>query len=197
VIAGVVLAAGRATRFGGGKVVASLGRTTLVRHVIDRLREGGVEDVVVVAGVERDRVTEAIAEISVTVVENPSPELGLSSSIRVGVDSLGRDVEAIVIALADQPLIDPAVVRALIDSWERSNAMAVVPVYRDGRGNPVLFDARQREALRGLRGDVGARVLLEHLGEEVRRLLVDADSPRDVDSRDDLRDLERSVAERE
>jgi CTP:molybdopterin cytidylyltransferase MocA len=196
VIAGVVLAAGRATRFGGGKVVARFRGAEIVRHVIERLAAGGVEEIVVVAGTERELVTNALAGLPATVVENPSPDLGMSSSIRLGAAAIGQGAGAVVIALGDQPLIDPAVVRALIERWERSNAAAVVPVYRDGRGHPVLFDATQCRALRELRGDAGARDLLERLGDRVMRLSVAADAPRDVDTLDDLRELERRELER-
>jgi molybdenum cofactor cytidylyltransferase len=195
VIAGVVLAAGRATRFGGNKVVIPFRGVPIVRRVVERLRAGGVGTVVVVAGAERALVADAIVGLAALVVENPSPEMGLSSSIRVGVEALDRDVRAIVLALGDQPLIDPAVVRALIESWEGSNAAAVVPIYRDGRGHPVIFDATLRGALLLLDGDTGARNLLDQLGDRATRLPMDAAAPRDIDTRDELRELEGEAEE--
>lgn len=190
-IAGLVLAAGAGSRFGGAKVIAPLRGTAIVRHVVARLLDAGLTPVVVVvAGADRDAIVDALEGAEVEVVVNPNPESGLSSSLRLGVDALPDYVGAFVVALGDQPLIEPAVVRALIDTWNQSNVAAVVPEYRDGRGNPVLFDATLRRRMSGLTGDVGARHLLEQLGDRVGRVHVDADAPRDVDTRADLELLE-------
>lgn len=189
-IAGVVLAAGLGTRFGGSKVLAMLHGTPVVRHVVARLREAGLSPLVVVAGTQRDEIAAALEGAGAEVVANPNPDAGLSASLRLGVDALPDYVGAFVVALGDQPLIDPDVVRRLAEAWNQSNAAAVVPVYRDGRGNPVLFDATLRRRLSGLTGDAGARELLEQLGDRLGRVPVDAESPRDIDTRADLEALQ-------
>lgn len=188
-IAAVVLAAGRGERFGGEKVVAELHGIALVRHVVDRLRLAGLSPVIVVAGAISAAVRDALLGTDADVVENPRPEDGMSASLRIGVEALPEECDAFLVALGDQPLLDTDVVRALTDTWRDSNAAAVVPVYRDGRGNPVLFDATMRRRLRALEGDAGARDLLEAMGDRVVRVPVDADAPRDVDTPDDLQAL--------
>lgn len=188
-IAAVVLAAGRGERFGGGKVVSELHGIALVRHVVDRLRLAGLSPVIVVAGAISAAVRDALLGTDADVVENPRPEDGMSASLRIGVEALPEECDAFLVALGDQPLLDADVVRALTDTWRDSNAAAVVPVYRNGRGNPVLFDATMRRRLRALEGDAGARDLLEAMGDRVVRVPVDADAPRDVDTPDDLRAL--------
>lgn len=188
-IGAVVLAAGRAERFGGDKVVAPLRGIPLVRHVVDRLALAGVAPVVVVGGASSDGVRAALAGTTAEVVTNPNPALGLSSSLRAGVEALPAECDAFFVALGDQPLLDVAVLRTLAETWRGSNAAAVVPVYRDGRGNPVLFDGTMRRQLRALTGDAGARELLEAMAERVVRVAVDVEAPRDVDSPDDLRTL--------
>lgn len=188
-IAAVVLAAGRGERFGGEKVVAELHGIALVRHVVDRLRLAGLSPVIVVAGASSVAVRDALLGTDADVVENPRPDDGMSASLRIGVEALPEECGAFLVALGDQPLLDAGVVRALTDTWRDSNAAAVVPVYRDGRGNPVLFDATMRRRLRALEGDAGARALLEAMGDRVVRVAVEADAPRDVDTPDDLRAL--------
>lgn len=190
-IAGVILAAGRATRFGGPKVLAPLGGVAVVRHVADRLRAAGVAPLVVVVGggdVEAG-VVDALDGCDAATVRNLRPDDGVSASLRVGVDALPEEIGAFVIALGDQPLIEVDLVRQLVRTWQESNAAAVVPVYRDGRGNPVLFDATMRRLLRTLSGDVGARDLLLAMADRVVHVTVDHDAPRDVDTPDDLRAL--------
>lgn len=189
-IGGVVLAAGRGTRFGGDKVLATARGTPIVRHVVDRLAEAGLSPLVVVGGASAAGIRAALAGSEAQVVVNPRPADGLSASLAIGVAALPPDIGAFVVALGDQPGIDAGVVRRLAESWRASAAAAVVPVYRTGRGNPVLFDRTMREELAALTGDAGARELLAAMGDRVVRITVDADAPRDVDTRDDLRDLD-------
>lgn len=185
-IGAIVLAAGAASRFGGDKVVAAVQGTPLVRHVVDRLLAAGIAAPVVVTGAAGAAVAEALAGTGAVLVPNPAPADGLSGSLRVGLDALPPECTAFVVALGDQPLIDAALVRTLTETWRHSNAAAVVPEYRDGRGHPMLFDATLRERLRALTGDTGARDLLDRMGDRVLRVPVDAAMPRDVDTPDDL-----------
>jgi len=190
VIAGLVLAAGLGTRFGGTKVLASLHGTALVRHVVDRLLLAGLSPVVVVGGEAWAAIAAACEGTGAQVVENPDPEAGLSGSLRLAVTHVPASCDAFVVALGDQPFIEPEVVRRLVGVWESSNAAAVVPEYRDGRGNPVLFDSTMRRHLVTLTGDRGARDLLTTLGSRVGVVAVDSAAPRDVDRPGDLTSLE-------
>ena len=170
-------------------MAAELHGIPLVRHVVDRLSLAGLSPVIVVAGQSSEVVSAALEGSEAMIVENPRPAEGMSSSLRLGVEALPEECDAFLVALGDQPLIDVHVVRALTDTWRDSNAAAVVPIYRDGRGNPVLFDATMRRRLHTLEGDAGARDLLQAMGDRVVRVTVDAVAPRDVDTQDDLRAL--------
>lgn len=186
-IVGIVLAAGAGTRFGGQKVVATLRGIPLVRHVVDRLRAGGAQGVIVATGAGRPEVEVALRGTDAVFVDVPDAADGLSASLRRAVAALPDECTGFVVALGDQPLIDPAVIRQLRDTWETSNAAAVVPVYADGeRGNPVLFDATMRRRLQALTGDQGARALLRDMGDKVGELRVNGPAPRDVDTPGDL-----------
>ncbi|MBC7894567.1 MAG: nucleotidyltransferase family protein [Cytophagaceae bacterium] len=190
-IVGIVLAAGFASRYGAPKVLERVRGIELVRHVVDRVSAAGITDVIVTAGESADGVREALEGSGAVVVAVPDAAAGLSASLRAALDVLPAECTGFVVALADQPFIDPAVVRQLHDTWETSNAAAVVPVYRDGgRGNPVFFDATMRRRLRDLTGDAGARDLLVAMGDRVVQVPVDAPAPRDVDTREDLSHLE-------
>lgn len=190
-IAAIVLAAGRGARFGGDKVLATLRGEPVVRHVVDRLHLAGLAPILVVGGASAEALRTALQAAPAEVIVNPAPEDGLSRSLREGIDALPAECSAFVVALGDQPLIDSDVVRALAATWRDSNAAAVVPVYRDGWGNPVLFDATMRGRLQALTGDRGARTLLEAMGDRVVRVVVDGAAPRDIDTPDDLRALDR------
>jgi molybdenum cofactor cytidylyltransferase len=189
-IAAVVLAAGSATRFGSAKVLATLDDVALVRHVVDRLALAGIDHVVVTANENAARIRDVLSGTAAVVVDVDDATTGLSASLRRGVGALPGGCTGFVVALGDQPFIDPLVVRRLEASWRRTGAAAIVPVYRDGvRGNPVFFDASMREALQSLEGDAGARALLLALGERVITVPIDAEAPRDVDTPTDLDQL--------
>lgn len=186
-IGAVILAAGNATRFGAPKVVAPLRGIELVRHVIDRLTLAGVAEIVVIAGDHIAAIEAAASGSIATVVRNPEPSSGMSSSIVTAMHALSPECEAFLVALGDQPEIDPAVVGRLIAVWEGCNAAAVVPVFRGGvRGHPVLFDISMRRFLLELEGDQGARALLETMSDRVLFVPVDAPPPLDVDTPEDL-----------
>lgn len=188
-IAGLLLAAGRSSRFGGDKLVAPLhGRPVMswsaaaIAAEVDALY-------VVVPEAASDRIG-ALGTLDPIVVEHTRRDDGMGSSIAAGIAVLPESVDAVVIALADQPLVSPSVVRRLCARWRDGRVPAVVPQYRDGRGHPVLFDRSTFAELRALQGDAGARGVLEALGTGLALVHVDERMPADVDTPGALRELE-------
>jgi molybdenum cofactor cytidylyltransferase len=185
VIAGLLLAAGGARRFGSQKLVAPFEGAPLVRHAATSLGRS-TDTLVIVIGHEAGAVRAALSEIDAAIVENPEWSQGLSSSVRHGIASLPAEVEAVVVALGDQPLIDPLVVRSLVDCWRATGKSMVTARYRGVRGHPVLFDRAVFPQLSALRGDVGARTMFEQSPEQVAYVDVDDAVPSDIDTMDDL-----------
>jgi molybdenum cofactor cytidylyltransferase len=189
VIAGLLLAAGRSSRFGADKLCAKLNGKAVIRWSAEALSPADVVYVVIPPGA--DAVTQALSRLDVSFVVNLARAEGMASSIRAGVAALSSDVDGVVIALADQPLVSKDVVRALGERWRVGDVAAVVPEYRDGRGHPVLFGRECFAALQTLRGDVGARSVLDALGDRVARINVDAEMPVDVDTPDALEAIQQ------
>jgi molybdenum cofactor cytidylyltransferase len=135
----------------------------------------------------------ALGGLDLVLVEHIGRDQGLGTSIGAGIAALGSEVAAAVVALADQPLVERQVVRRLCDAWRTSGgrARAVAPLYRDGRGHPVLFSRSCFPELSALRGDSGARALLDAMGADLVLVPVDADAPGDVDTPEMLEALER------
>lgn len=189
-IAGLLLAAGAGTRFGGPKALAPWQGRFLVERGVSLLGEGGCVPVHVVLGAERERVA-ATADLSQAVaVENPDWATGMGSSLRAGLASLPDSAEAVVIALVDQPLIGAEAVRRLRRAAARG-AVAAVATYQGELRNPVLL-ARSvwPEAAASAEADRGARAYLR--AHPARVTLVPCDdtgSPADVDTPEDLNRL--------
>ncbi|MFN8571550.1 MAG: nucleotidyltransferase family protein [Gemmatimonadaceae bacterium] len=194
-IAAIVLAAGQSKRFGSPKILAPLGGVPLVRHVVERLQDTSVAEIIVVAGDEADEMGRAIHGLRARLAVNPRPEEGMSESLRIGLHAAPADAAALLIVLGDQPLIEPLVIELMIAAWRGGRGMIIAPEYEGQRGNPVLFDGTLRAELMLIEGDQGARQLLESYSSYVYRLPVDRPMPKDVDTVDDLQVVARELAD--
>jgi nicotine blue oxidoreductase len=165
VIAAIVLAAGAATRFGAPK------QELLLPHVLGRLSESPVDDVVVVAGAY------PLDTGSVQVVECLDWERGPGASLRCGLAALGPGVEAAVVCLADGPNLSPHAVRRVLTAWRAGAGTVVAASYAGERGHPVLIARAAWEGIpdAGMKGLPATLIPCDDLG-----------TPGDVDSADDI-----------
>jgi CTP:molybdopterin cytidylyltransferase MocA/SAM-dependent methyltransferase len=187
-IAAVVLAAGAGSRFGGGKLLAPLEGRPILQHVLERLESAGLDEVIVVVGDDADALETGIDWGTARRVVNPSPDQGLSSSLKVGIGALDAGVDGALITLGDQPLLPARAVRALLDAQLLDDHPIVVPVYGDGLGrNPVLLRRDAFDLIDETSGDRGLGPLLEAHPELVETIpiRVEGGNP-DVDTREDL-----------
>jgi len=189
-IVAIVLAAGSATRFGGGKVLAPLDGQALLTHVIGAAGRAGISVTVVTP--PDDRVGSVARAAGASTVINPDPSRGLSSSLAVGLSALAGSADAAVVLLADQPTIETAVIAAVIAAWRTDPASPWRIRYDDGPGHPVLLPAHHWDAATGGQGDRGAKDALDALG--VREVRFSGRIPPDVDRPDDLERLMRGGA---
>jgi len=181
---------------GQAKLLLPLQGRPVVRHAAEGLVALGIAPLFAVVGLEEAAVRSALAELPIEVVVNPNPSAGQASSLVTGVKALPAGCEAVLVALGDQPYLPPEVVRDLIDAFESSGKAMAAPRYRDGLGNPVLFRAEVFPELLSLRGDRGARSVLERDSERVALVDFDRPMPEDVDTPEDyarLRSREEPV----
>jgi CTP:molybdopterin cytidylyltransferase MocA len=166
----------------------------LVRRVAQSLLDAGVGEVVVVVGHRSDEVAWAVNDLPVLVVVNDDYAAGHARSLRMGLAAMSESVTAVMIALADQPLLEVTDVRAVIDAYgRRGPARAVVPRVQQRRGHPVMLDAAAcAEILRGDAG-YGAREWLDQHPDAVAWF--DSDNLHYVEDVDFPEDLER-IAQR-
>lgn len=189
-VAGLVLAAGRATRMGPGqnKLLAELEGKPLIVHSVDAALGADLAAVWVVTGHEPERVHTALAGRAVRFAHNPQFASGLASTLRAGLLAVGGDCDGVVVLLGDMPHVRADDVRRLVAAFEHSGRSAIcVPEHAGRRGNPVLWPVSERDALLGLTGDVGGRDLLRAREDQLVRVPIDHPGVLlDVDTQTDL-----------
>jgi molybdenum cofactor cytidylyltransferase len=190
VVGAVLLAAGAGSRLGGRpKSLLELGGVPLIRRQLIALSGAGVDELVVVIGHHAEMIEAAVREFPLTLARNPAPDDGQASSVRVGLRALAGKIDAVIIALADQPLLNAQDITALIAAFKnRGEAAMVVPRVAGEPGNPVIFEAGLRDEW--LAGDVNAACRRWREAHPQRVHWFDTDNSRyrvDIDTPEDLR----------
>jgi molybdenum cofactor cytidylyltransferase len=158
-LSAVVLAAGAASRLGHRpKCLLELEGQPLILRLLKALREAGIDEIVVVLGHYASAIEAAFADMPIKRVLNPDPQAGQVSSLRLGLQALPTATDVLV-ALADQPLIDAQDLRALIDAYRcrPPGTQVVQPAVQGLPGNPVVFSALVRQQILASDESVGCR----------------------------------------
>jgi molybdenum cofactor cytidylyltransferase len=189
VIAGVVLAAGLSRRMGRRKLLLDLGGQPVIRRAVEGVAGSGVDELVVVVPPDHADIAAALSGIRYRLAVNPAPETGQAGSVVAGIAALGPAVRAALVALGDQPTVPRAVLLGLLSAYRATARTIVAPRYREGRGNPVLFDASVFPELLRLTGDAGARGIIEADPARVALVSFDLPMPPDIDTPEDYETL--------
>jgi molybdenum cofactor cytidylyltransferase len=163
IVSALLLAAGASTRMEGrDKLLEVVGGEPVLRRAARALLASAADEVVVVVRPGDAARRAALADLPLTIVENPEAAEGMASSIRAGLVALRPDADAAVVALADMPEIGAAHVDRLLAAFDPAEGRAICRATdREGRpGHPVLFGRRFFESLGRLGGDEGAREIL-------------------------------------
>lgn len=182
----VVLAAGESSRFGGSKQLQEYRNAPLVRRAMRLAEAASGEHSILVTGHDWRAVFDACKPLRGFLVHNSGYRSGMAGSIASGVRSVSRAADAILLLLADQPLITTQHLETLIGEWNGSAENIVATSFAGTTGPPILFPARYFGQLASLQGDRGARSILADAGERMREVAfepaaTDIDRPEDLD----------------
>jgi CTP:molybdopterin cytidylyltransferase MocA len=194
-VVALVLAAGGSRRMGRPKQLLAWRGVPLVRRAAEAALAAPVERVLVVAGAHAEGVGEALAGLPVEIVVHDRWEEGLGSSLAAGVVAARAHApDAVLVTLADQPLVDAAALSRLFSGCGRGARRAAAE--REGiLGPPALFPARVLDELAALGGDAGARAVLSRHAAEVVRVPM-PEAAFDVDTPDDWSRLDAGPQDR-
>ncbi len=182
---GVVLGAGRSSRFGTPKQLLPFGDTTMLGQVVRNANASDLDRVVVVLGRASGELRTSVDFGRAAVVENTAYGTGCASSLLAGMDAAGEDCGALVLLLGDQPGVRTEFIDSVIHEWSRNRPWASVASYGGELGHPFVFAQEAFEDLRGLHGDKAVWKLIEAHPERVLRVKLEAQLPPDVDTPED------------
>jgi molybdenum cofactor cytidylyltransferase len=182
----LVPAAGSASRFGGGKLLASVDGRPMLDRTSGALLDGGIQSVLVIRPPEaawQDSVR-LLGDPRVRTARNPDPSRGMFSSVQVGLEELSD--APIAVLPADMPFVRDETVRNLLEMAARTGAI-VSPRYEGRRGHPVMLPADLREAILAAPATATlSDVLRPHAARFVNVEVSDRGVLRDVDVVEDL-----------
>jgi len=200
VVGAVLLAAGEGARMGRRpKSLLELGGVPLIRRQLIALSGAGVDEVVVVLGHHAEHIEPVVQAFPVTLARNLAPQDGQVSSLRIGLAALTGKLDAVLVALADQPLINSQDITSLIAAYKQraEGTSVVVPMVGGEPGNPVMFSVEVREQILAGGANVGCRQWRAANPQAVHAFTTDNRRFRvDVDTEEDIARFERDTGHR-
>ncbi len=187
----VLLAAGAGKRFGGNKLTAQVHGKPMYLWAMENIEEMKTElPAVVVTGTPE--IVSAAEAKGMIAIFNGQPELGISLSIRLGIEAViqeDRKVDGILFMVCDQPWLEKTTLVRLMSEFD-GGVLALS--YGERRGNPVIFSREYLKELSELSGDIGGRQVMARHRENVRFLEVnDEKELQDIDKREQIEVIER------
>jgi molybdenum cofactor cytidylyltransferase len=185
----LILAGGESRRMGLPKLLLAYKDKSLLAHAIAKAKAVTPKGLVVVGAYAEDYQAEAEKE-GAKVIRNPEWAEGLASSLRVGIASLAKNVEAALIMLPDQPFVPDQHLQKLVETWQDTRAQLVFSRYQDILGAPCVIARSLFKEVQTLRGDKGARALVR---DGVTVAEVELEHFQDIDTPEDAKLLEQKA----
>lgn len=184
-VAAVLVAAGESRRMGApNKLTLPVAGEPMLRRSARQLLGAKLSEVIVVLGHEADWARQTLADLPLRIVDNTEYQRGQIGSVNRGLAALSGQPDAMLIALADMPLLTSTDIDFLIDSYfARRTHPILVPFCHGQRGNPVIIDFDLRDEILAGGMDLGCRRFMDRRPELVQQLETGCDHYiRDIDT---------------
>lgn len=159
----LILAAGKANRFGSPKQLLEIHGETLIDRACRTALEAGCQPVLRLLGAHAEMIREHPCPAGVETFVHTGWEKGMGSSLAAGVSRLQElcpELDAVIVMLADQPAITTETLGRLMERFEKSDSTIILCGHKDTLGPPALFAARHFGELTGLDGDEGGKAVI-------------------------------------
>ena len=191
----VILAAGASTRLGRPKQLLQYHGKTLLDHSVNEAINAKADAVVVILGKNADLLQNKIDNQKVNVVINKDWEEGMAASVRLGLATLLKIkpyIDAVIFMVCDQPHISSLVLNELITTQQKTTKQIVTCNYGGSIGPPALFHKKYFRELAKVKGDIGARNIIQQNMNDVATILF-PEGKIDIDTQEDYDALESST----
>lgn len=160
----IILAAGQSVRLGRPKQLLQFRGKTLLQNVIDSAREAELQPIVLVLGSNGQTILNESDTTGVIIVENEHWRTGMASSVITGVnavENVSTSIETVILMVCDQPYVDGSLLQKLISKYKSTGKPIIASQYSGIPGVPALFHHSLFQELKKLKGDSGARKLIQ------------------------------------
>lgn len=186
----VILAAGLSKRMGRPKMLMAWKESTVIQSVVNSYLAAGLMEINVVIGGCRKELESLLKELPVQLIYNPKFENGeMLDSLKIGINSLSKNIQAAMIALGDQPRIESKDISKVIDGYLNTNSRLIVPSFKMRRGHPWIVEKSLWHGLLNLELPDTLREFLKENSKEIH--YIDIDNPSILMDMDTLEDYER------
>jgi molybdenum cofactor cytidylyltransferase len=181
----LVLAAGASTRLGSPKQLARVRGRPALQIVVEAAAAVAGQAVTVVVGAHAAEIMPMLSRKGVSTVVSRRWEEGLGASIRAGIAALPPACEAVMVVLGDQVAVTPDDLRRLASAWKGQEGVIAAAVYQGRPGVPAIFPRWCFQELAQLKGDQGAKHLIQRHASRLVQVpmdnaAVDLDTPEDL-----------------
>ena len=162
-IGALVLAAGKASRFGSPKQLLEFNGETLIDRACRTALEAGCRPVLRLLGAHADRILERPCPDEVESFVHPGWEDGMGGSLAAGVSRLleiSPELDAVFVLLSDQPMVTPAQLETMKAGLQTTSIVCCG--HDETKGPPTLFEKKHFNELTALRGDRGAKSVISN-----------------------------------
>jgi molybdenum cofactor cytidylyltransferase len=159
----VILAAGQSSRLGSPKQLLQFNGKSLLRHSVEEALQTRLP-VIVVVGANSQLIKDELKNLNITIEENKRWHEGMSTSLQCGLaaaKNLKNEIDGIIFMVSDQPFVSATLLTNLLKAQDESGLPIAASGYAGALGTPVLFHKFFFDELMNLRGDTGARKLIE------------------------------------
>ncbi len=180
-ISGIILGAGTSSRFAGNKLVALIDGTPVIGHVLEAALTSRLGRIALVVGYESQTIEMALGkklgDARVELVRIDNYEIGQSRAVIAGLEAIWTDSTAAMYLMGDQPFLTSGIINSLISTFKKSQKAICYPSIDGKRRNPVIFGAKFFPDIRAIKGDTGARAIIDSNPDQTIALAFDDERP--------------------
>lgn len=168
----VLLASGNSKRFGSNKLLYKINGKEMFKYSVDladdlkKSLKDTIKNIIVVS--KYQEIKEYVLSKNMIYVENPQSELGISTSIILGIsESEKSESDYIMFMVCDQPYTKSFTIKSFIESFLKSSKGIGAVAFEKIMGNPCIFSWKYLEDLKKLSGDIGGKKIIKENLDDV------------------------------